>query len=1020
MKTKNKITPNAKQLECINNINGKYLVLAGPGTGKTFTMIQRIKSMIEKGIEPEKILCLTFSDAATNEVKTRLEKELQKNDIGVNVYTYHGFCNEIIEENTTEFELAENIRVIPDAIAVSLLKECIDEIDSRIYRTKRNDPYYFLSEIRKGIEAIKKYRLTKESFFNNIDTNPDWRPQLEAFRRELEEKTEKGQKIPKKIPQGIERLKKQIAKAEELWKFYELYQSKMEELHYFDFNDMINLVLNKFEEDPAFLSQIANKYEYILVDEYQDTNKKQNEIVFYLTKALESENVFVVGDDDQIIYTFQGARLDTVEKFLEEFPDTKVICLTENMRSTQSILNTAKKIAEQDTRRLENNPKFKKYNINKNLIAKNEKIISKDKKVRLYRYAEILQEYQEIVDEIEKLINSPECPTDENGEKKLSEIAVLTRNNEELSTFAEMLKEKNIPSELKEGRSIFEIKASTVLYYYMKMLINPELYSDKFFKIILSRPFNFNPKDFEILYEKKSRYKSLIEMINSVPRDEFIEPDKIENFISTLKHLQTYKTNETLKNVVLEIGCKTGIFYYYINSEINRTENVAGLKKIIDEAVDFSNIHKKISLEEFVEYLDMCLTDNIAIKTNKAPVTLNAVQLTTYHSSKGREFEYVYMPTLKNTDWESRRKTVKPIIPLDISEYKTDAELKDLKTSDAIKLMYVGMTRAKHTLRMSYPKFIEKNPVTPTSFITNIEDICETESEPFTFDVESYWNEQTKALLKRDYDYKKDFCTLVDTKLAGKSFSPSAINTYLKCPRQYLYSYILDLQAKDGNPDAMNYGKAVHSACEFAIKFAKDKRKYPEKEDFLNVFRQELDKLPMSNFQQRKIHEDRGIAKLSDYYIQLCNTPVSMLFEAEYPLKFDMDDNGTKFYGIVDRIDKNEDGTFTIYDYKTGGAKNQKVICPKGEHEDYYNQIGLYKYYFEKATGKKVRETTFIFPEEFENNLTVDFTEDDCIDIENKFKQAISDIKSYKFEPSYKDNACRWCQFKDFCRLDSL
>lgn len=524
-------TPNVKQQECIDNIEGKYLVLAGPGTGKTFTMIKRIKSMIERGILPEKILCLTFSDAATNEVRTRLEKELQKADVGVNVYTYHGFCNEIISENTTEFELSENIRVISSAVSVSLLKECIDEINSQIYRTKRNDPYYFISDIQKGISEIKSNRLTKEKYFENLENNPDWKPQLIALKNELQNLTEKGAKITKKLTGGIESLEIKIAKAQELWKFYELYQSKMEELHYFDFSDMINLVLDKFEEEPAFLSKIANKYEYILVDEYQDTNKNQNEIVFQLTKALESENVFVVGDDDQIIFTFQGARLDTIEKFLEEFPETKVICLKENMRSTQSILDISRKIAELDSRRLDINPKFKKYNIDKSLIAKNEKVIIKDKKVRLYRYADILQEYQEIVDEIEQLVNSSDCPIFENGEKNLSEIAILTKGNAALATFAEMLKAKNIPSELKEGKSIFAIKSSTVLFYYLQMLVNPELHADKFFKLALSKPFSIDSKDFEILSEKKSHCKSLNDIFDSVFLEDFDEPEKIEKII---------------------------------------------------------------------------------------------------------------------------------------------------------------------------------------------------------------------------------------------------------------------------------------------------------------------------------------------------------------------------------------------------------------------------------------------------------------------------------------------------------
>ena len=1007
------ITPNSKQQECIDNIDGKYLVLAGPGTGKTYTMIQRIKNMIEKGINPEKILCLTFSDAATNEVKTRLEKELGRSDVGVNVYTYHGFCNEIILENAIDFDLSDNIKVITPAVSISLLKECIDEIDSTIYRTKRNDPYYFLGEISKNIEQIKFHRLTKEKFFHNIETNPDWEPKLFALKKRLAELNENNKKVPKKLLTDIEDIEKKIAKIKEVWKFYELYQSKMEEQRYFDFSDMINLVLKKFETDSAFLSKIANKYEYILVDEYQDTNKNQNEIVFHLTKALESENVFVVGDDDQIVYTFQGARIDTIERFLKEFPDTKVICLKENMRSTQNILDTARKVAEQDDKRLEINPEFAKYNIDKHLVSKNTKLPFKDRKVRFYHYADILQEYQEIVNEIETLIKSDECPTDDSGNKKLSEIAILTKDNNSLATFAEMLKERNIPAELKEGKSIFQIMSSNVLYYYMQLLINPELHSDKFFRLALSQPFNIHPKDFETIYNQKSHYKSFVEMINSIDKKELIEPEKIENFINIFNHLLSYKTNETLKNVILEIGCKSGIFDYYINSEVNRIENISGLKKIIDEAVDFSSIQKKISLEEFVEYMTMCLTDEIPIKVEKAPVTMNAVQLSTYHSAKGREFEYVYMPTLKNKDWESNTKSIKPKIPLDISEYKTEAELKELKISGCIKLLYVGMTRAKHTLRLSYPKSIKGSAQTPTKFISSIEDIFEKEPDPFIFDSESYWAEKMKLLLKKDYDYEKDFCSMVDKKLEGKSFSPSSINTYLKCPRQYFYNYILDLKPKDGNPDALSYGSAVHSACEFTVRFAKQNGEYPTKEEFINEFKNALNKLPMSSYKQREIHIERGKKALSEYYIQMCNTPISMLYEVEKPISFELD--GIKFYGIIDRIDKNSDGTYTIYDYKTGSAKDSKIICPAGEHEDYYNQMGLYKYYFEKSTGNTVKETIFIFPEEFTDNFTLNLTQDDCKAIDEKFKEAISNIKNYKFNPTPSENTCKYCPYKDFC-----
>ena len=1010
------IKPNAEQQECIDNINGKFLVLAGPGTGKTFTIVQRIKSMVEGGIEPHKILCLTFSDAAANEMKTRLEKELNQIDTGVNIYTYHSFCNKVINENVTEFELPNNYRVISDAISYKFFKECIDELNPVAYRTKRNDPYYFLGDISNQIAEIKKNRLTKEQYFKNIETNPDWQPELTALKIELKEKTEKGEHITQKLTGGIEKLEKKIAKAKETWEFYEKYKSKMEEEHYVDFDDMISMVLDKFENEPVFLDKIANEYEYILVDEYQDTNKSQNEIVFNLTQGLKSENVFVVGDDDQIIFTFQGAKLDTIEKFLKKFPDTEVICLKENMRSTQNILNVAREVAKQDERRLEINPEFKQYKIDKDLIAKNQDVIEKDKKVRCCRYADVLQEYNSIVEEIEILVNSDDCPKDDDGNKKLSEIAILTKSHAELATFSELLQDKNIPYELKDGKNAFEIKSSTVLYYYMKLLVNPELNIDKFFKLILSPPFNINSKDYETLYEKRSIFKSFEEIINSFNSADFVEPEKIKNFIDTYRHLQQYKTNETLKNIILEIGAKTGIVDYYVNSELNRNENISGLIKIIDEATEFYKLLKKITLEDYVEYLDMVLAEDIVIKADKASVTLNAIQLSTYHSAKGREFEYVYMPTLVKESWEGDRSSYKPVIPINSTERKTEDEYSLMKRSDKIKLMFVGMTRAKHTLRLSYPQLINGKPVNPSEFIANIFDMFEIK-EALDYDVNSFWHERTKLLLKRDYDYKRDFGNMIKAILQDRYYSPTAVNTYLNCPRQYFYDTILGLPAKDGNPDALSYGSAVHRACEFAVKFAIEKGAYPNKEEFIKAFEDKLNEEPMSTLEQRYIHIERGRTALDKYYTQLCLTPVENLISAEYYFKFEED---VKFKGIIDRIDKNSDGTYTIYDYKTGSAKSLSDISLGGNKENYYMQMGLYKYYYEKSTGNTVKDTVFIFPEDYTKNLSVTYTQNECNEVVERFKTAIKDINASKFEPSYDKNACQYCQYKDFCNLNVI
>jgi CRISPR/Cas system-associated exonuclease Cas4 (RecB family) len=214
----------------------------------------------------------------------------------------------------------------------------------------------------------------------------------------------------------------------------------------------------------------------------------------------------------------------------------------------------------------------------------------------------------------------------------------------------------------------------------------------------------------------------------------------------------------------------------------------------------------------------------------------------------------------------------------------------------------------------------------------------------------------------------------------------------------------------------MSFGSAVHAASEFAIKYALEKGEYPSKELYIQSFKNKLSELPVSSYEQRFNLEGRGEKALDSFYQFLTNTPISWLHEVESKINFDLD--GVKFYGVIDRIDKNEDGTYNIYDYKTGNAKNGKVICPDGEKEDYYNQMGLYKYFFELSTGNKVKQTTFIFPEEYTKNYTLEYSEDDCNAIVEKFKNAIAEIKNYNFEPSHNPEACKYCSCKDYCEMN--
>ena len=1057
--------PNKNQKECIyNTLTGKYLVLAGPGTGKTFTVTRKIKYMIEQQkVDPSKILCLTFSNTASREMKTKICSNIE-GDYELDIFTYHEFCLNIIEEHPEAFNIS-NLKVITDSVKRNLIKECIDKINPKAYNNEKNNPYQYTKDILDGIEEIKKNRLNKEQFFNNLEENPAWKKHLdELIKLQNDKKT-------KTRADEIKALSKKIAQMEELWEFYELYNKKMKDTDYIDFHDMINAVLEKFEDkESSLIEEIAKKYEYILVDEYQDTNKAQNDIVFNLAKYC--KNVFVVGDDDQIIYTFQGANLNTIENYLNNFPDVKVICLTENNRSTQNILDVSQNLAElqndfckfmaykarskkekefyesnQIDLRICSKEKFKSLNIVKSLISpKTSPVYDKKKAVEYYGFDNIQDERDYIVATIKNLVNSPDCP------EKLSEIAILTRSNDEIKTFETYLKANNIPTEITGGKNIFDITAVNVFITYLQFLVNPELYSDKLLSYLLSKPFHIDARDYKTLCNFKSHHRTLLDNINNLIEKgidesslksklkELLKADsntltddikellnnknhtlydreKLTDFIETYNYLKDYTVSEFYTNSLLEIGSKTGLFDFYLNQDINKLENIKGIKKLLDEADSFFATHKNTedTFSMFVEYLTTMIDSGIKILLDKEEKPLNAIQLTTYHSSKGREFEYVFMPTLTSNKWESSQGNSDKIpLPSNGLTYDEIQEQQNQnKFLDNIKLLYVGMTRAKHTLVLSG---IENGTRTGklSWFISKILDNLKDRSDLIL----SPEKTEVKGLsdIKPDYDYKKQFEEFIKSRFQ-KSYSPSSLNTYRRCPRAYFYNYILNIKSDSGNKDNLAYGLAVHKAFQYIIEYTMENKKYPTKDESYNVFEKAIDRIPCQYPDKLKLS---GKEQIFDKYFDKFTGIISannLDSKAELALNYTID--GINFNGSIDRIDKNTDGTYSIYDYKTG--TDESGITKSGVHSDYYYQIAFYKYLFKKQFNiNKNVSTCFLYPLIEEPHVYKDISDDECEEIAKEYIELVKNIEDMEFEKPAKCPNERFCNYKCFCKVNAI
>ena len=417
----------------------------------------------------------------------------------------------------------------------------------------------------------------------------------------------------------------------------------------------------------------------------------------------------------------------------------------------------------------------------------------------------------------------------------------------------------------------------------------------------------------------------------------------------------------------------------------------------------------------------MLQNDKIDLKIEKDSIKMNAIQLTTYQSSKGLEYEYVYMPSLKSSKWEScSRPIIKPPIPLSKEDERDEATWKTYKLADKINKMYVGMTRAKHTLRLSYvgtsasdghSALLKVNEI-PEKLL-EINNCCEEKNEPQIYN----W---ANALTIKEYDYVRDFKSNIDSAISEiKYYSPSLINPYLKCPRMFFFDKILGLNSPNFSiPDSMNFGLAIHKACENAVEYAIKNKTFYDSETFVKDVECQIDKFAFSSLNQREQYKTIAQTTIKEFFEKdLSLVDIDTVYNIEQDIIADFE--GVQFKGLPDRVNL-VDGKFRIYDYKTGRAKTKKEICltdsndeKLGIHEDYYIQMGLYKYFLEKTKGIEVEETTFLFPQEYDKSCTIYYSKEDMELVLDKYRKAIKGIKEQNFEPTPCKTSCEHCPYKN-------
>ena len=616
-------TLNDKQKEAVEWPDGPILVLAGAGSGKTRVLTTKLAYLVnEQGVNPHNILAITFTNKAAKEMKERAYNMLGPDAYRMQISTFHSFGLLLIRENYEKLGFDKNFTILDSEDSLTIIKKILKDmdLDPKVYNPRA---------IRNKISSAKNELMDSKYYSRFVNSEYE----------------------------------------EIVLSVFQKYEKKVFKNNSMDFDDLLLLPIKLFKEHPDVLEKYQDRFRYILVDEYQDTNEAQYILIKMLSKKY--KNICVVGDLDQSIYGFRGANFRNILNFEKDYPDAKVIPLEENYRSTGNILNVANDIIKHNKQRKE-----------KTLWTKNDD----GPKIRYHRAYDEKDEANYVMEEINKLIIS--------GEPK-SSIAVLYRTNAQSRNMEEALLRENIPYKVVGSFYFYNRKEIKDLISYLKLIYNSN--DDVSLMRIINVPKRqIGPKTIENLASKAlSKGCSLYEAIDSGKELEFkkiIESIKKESENISLTELVELILDKTGMRKELE-SSKT------LEAEV-RLENLEEFKSITK---NFEENNGVISLEEFL--LEISLVSDIEEHKNNNDV----VTLMTVHSAKGLEFDHVFIIGLEEG-----------LFPHSNS----------LDSSDDIeeerRLCYVAVTRAKKTLtlvnaqrRMLYGN-TNFNP--PSRFIGEIND----------------------------------------------------------------------------------------------------------------------------------------------------------------------------------------------------------------------------------------------------------------------------------------------------------
>jgi DNA helicase-2/ATP-dependent DNA helicase PcrA len=1014
---------NERQREAVDTIYGAVMVIAGPGTGKTEVLSMRIANLLrsEAQVQPQEILCLTYTDEATNSMRRRLVQVIGPAAHKVNIHTFHAFCNNVIQNNGEHFSM-RSLQTITDLERTELLYKMLEDLPSgHPLRKLAGNIYFDAGKLSRLFDFMKREHLTPEFISASIDQYISSLPEREEYVYKVNGKGyKKGDLKQKAIDEEVRKMEDTRAAA----LLFTNYQQSMTDAGRYDFNDMILWVLDAFGKNPALLQSYQERYQFILVDEFQDTNGAQNEVINFLTSYWDDPNIFVVGDDDQSIYEFQGARIRNIIDFYERYKEhINVVVLPHNYRSSQEILDKAVELIKNNQQRLIN--QLHELELDKNIVAAADRFQNVKEPVKpiVKSYPNTLQEEADIVIQIERL---------QKQGISLNEIAVLYAQHKQADNIIALLERKGIPYNVKKPVNILEEpliqQILNVLRYLDAERKKPFEGEETLFEIMHTPYFEINPTDIAqlALYmqaNKKDRNQLRWRFLLSNPllaeSLNLASAKAINRLGHNLDNWQSQQTVLPLPLLIEKIVYESGIVNYLLKST-DHIWNVQVLYTFFDFVKDACLREPKLKPSGLLQMTERMNVEKITLPLQRVVQSENGVHFYTAHSSKGNEFEYVFLPGCTKKFWEEKKGGGNEYrMPDTITATENDTE-KTYKVEVARRLFYVALTRAKKHLHVSFS--LNDNAGKTLEPSVFVDEICApTERAIYSVAADVLVNHLEWAMAPvPEVRIKMANAEWIERILQQFTMSYTALSKYLRCPLAFYYETVLRVPFQKN--DALAFGSAVHYALERMYRDMKEnKGVFPEKEKVLNYFNSALysEQGSFSNIQFER-RTEQGHKILSEYYDHHTTT-INLDVEIEFKVpRYILD--GVPVTGKIDKIELNGT-TCTVTDYKTGDPDKAAtaMTAPPNDKEplggDYWRQMVFYKLLLENYEDRNWKVTMGVFDfvqkskdGSYKPKTVPVFAQDEEI-VRAQLKDTYSRIMNHEFDKGCGKEDCHWCNF---------